>query len=167
MTPAASRASGRGRALALLLVTAAAIFGADHLVKWVVVGHIALHDQVPASGPITIHHIENEGAAFGLFASPQMQGVFVAVAVLVSGYIVFAGHRFGTGPLVQVPLGLILGGACANAVDRYSQGYVVDYIDLHRWPVFNLADMAIVVGIAVCLVVLPSRVEDRHGAGAG
>jgi signal peptidase II len=140
------------RNLAILLGTAAAVYGLDHLSKWLVVRHLGLGEQWPSSGPVTIHHIQNRGAAFGLF--PQLQTVFLVVAVLVSVYIILAGPRFAAGPGAQVVLGAILGGAVANAVDRFTQGYVVDFVDLHRWPVFNVADSAIVVGIVVAVFTL-------------
>ncbi len=143
---------GRRRQLWVLLGTAALVFVLDHVTKWLVTQNIALGGQVPATGPITIHHIENRGAAFGLF--PQMQFIFLAVAVAVAGYILIAGRRFGPGVFPQVLLGMVLGGALANAVDRVLQGYVVDFIDLQRWPVFNVADMAIVIGIVVGVLTL-------------
>lgn len=145
-----ARPAHRGRDLATLLTTAAVVFGLDHLLKWLVARNLALGDQVPHSGPVTIHLVHNSGAAFGLF--PQLQSVFLVVAVLVSAYIVFAGHRMGRGWSTQVTLGAILGGAVANAVDRFVDGYVVDFVDVHRWPVFNLADACIVVGIAVAVL---------------
>jgi signal peptidase II len=147
--------------LAVLLGTAAAVFGLDHLTKWLVVQHLALHDQWPSSGPVTIDYIQNKGAAFGLF--PQLQNVFLVVAVLVSAYIIVAGPRFAAGPGAQVTLGAILGGAVANAVDRFAQGYVVDFIDLHRWPVFNVADSAIVVGIIVAVLTFGRGEDDGRG----
>jgi len=128
------------------------IFGLDHLTKWLVVQHLRLREQWPSSGPVTIHYIQNQGAAFGLF--PQLQTVFLVVAVLVSAYIIVAGPRFASGIGAQVTLGAILGGAVANAVDRFAQGYVVDFVDLQRWPVFNVADSAIVVGIIVAVLTL-------------
>jgi signal peptidase II len=134
----------------VLLGTAVTVFGVDHLTKWVVIQHLALGEEWPSSGPVAIHHIRNRGAAFGLF--PQLQTVFLVVAVVVSLYIILAGPRFAQGLGAQVTLGAILGGAVANAVDRFVQGYVVDFIDLHRWPVFNVADSAIVVGIVVALL---------------
>jgi signal peptidase II len=140
----------RGRNLAVLLGTALVVFAVDHLTKALVTRNIALGDQVPASGPITIHHVHNSGAAFSLF--PQAQALFLVVAAVVSLYIVLAGHRFGSGVGTQVILGLILGGAVANAVDRVAQGYVVDFIDVHRWPVFNVADSCIVVGLALAVL---------------
>lgn len=145
----------RGRQLLVLLGTAIVVFALDHLTKWLVIQHIALGDQVPDSGPVTIHHIQNTGAAFGLF--PQMQVVFLAVAAVVAMYILVAGRRFGPGVFPQVLLGMVLGGAVGNAIDRFAQGYVVDFIDLQRWPVFNVADMAIVVGIVLGVFTLRSR----------
>ena len=107
-------------------------------------------EQWPSSGPVTIHRTQNTGAAFGLF--PQLHTVFLVVAVVVSVYIILVGPRFASGIGAQLTLGAILGGAVANAVDRFTQGYVVDFIDLHRWPVFNVADSAIVVGIVVAVL---------------
>lgn len=156
---AATALPTRRRQLAVLLTTAVLVFAVDHLTKWLVTQHIGLGDQVPASGPVTLHHVENRGAAFGLF--PQLQFIFLAVALVVAAYILIAGRRFGPGVFPQVLLGMVLGGALANAVDRFLQGYVVDFIDLQRWPVFNVADMAIVIGIL--LGVLTLRMEPATG----
>ena len=145
---------GRRHQLAVLLGTATVVLVLDHVTKWLVTNNIALGDQVPSSGPVTLHHVENRGAAFGLF--PQMQFVFLAVAVLVAVYILVAGRRFGPGIFPQVLLGMVLGGALSNAVDRVVQGYVVDFIDLQRWPVFNVADMAIVLGIFLGVLTMRS-----------
>lgn len=150
----------RRRALAVLLVTAALVFALDHLVKWQVGAHLALDQEVPAGGAVTIHLIHNRGAAFGLFQGAQL--LFLGVAVLVSGYILLAGHRFAGGALTQVILGLILGGSAANAVDRVAQGYVIDYVDLHRWPVFNLADACIVVGILAAVLTFGRASASGH-----
>jgi signal peptidase II len=159
LAPTASRV----RSLAVLLGTAAFVFGLDHLTKWLVVQHLALGEQWPSSGPVTVHYIQNRGAAFGLF--PQLQTVFLVVAVLVSLYIIVAGPRFAEGWVAQLTLGAILGGAVANAVDRFIQGYVVDFVDLHRWPVFNVADSAIVVGILVAVLTFGGRQGARERAG--
>lgn len=125
--------------------------------------HLALGEQWPSSGPVTIHLIHNRGAAFGLF--PQLQNVFLGVAIVVSAYIVIAGPRFAQGVAAQITLGAILGGAIANAVDRFVQGYVVDFVDLQRWPVFNVADSAIVLGILVAVFTLGSRQPAKDGVG--
>jgi signal peptidase II len=155
LSPGAHPAGSPWRGLAILLGSAAVVFGLDHLTKWLVVRDIAYGEQVPASGPVTLHHIHNSGAAFGLF--PGFQAAFLVVAVVVSAYILVVGHRAGNGVLTQVTLGAVLGGAAANAVDRFRQGYVVDFVDLHRWPVFNVADAAIVVGILITALTLSRR----------
>jgi signal peptidase II len=151
------------RGLSILLGSAIVVFGLDHGTKWLVVRDIPYGDQLPASGPVTIHHIHNSGAAFGLF--PGFQAAFLVVALVVSVYILVVGHRAGNGALTQVTLGAVLGGAAANAVDRFRQGYVVDFVDLHRWPVFNVADAAIVLGILVTAVTLGRR-PDHAGERA-
>lgn len=152
----------RSRQLSVMLSTAIIVFSVDHLSKWLVTQHIALGDQVPATGPVTIHFIENRGAAFGLF--PQLQVVFLVVAAAVALYIVLAGRRFGPGVFPQILLGMVLGGAVANALDRFVQGYVVDFIDLQKWPVFNVADMAIVVGILLGVLTLRIPAARRGAA---
>ncbi|GAC1344468.1 MAG: signal peptidase II [Candidatus Dormibacteria bacterium] len=143
------------RALLVLLTTAVLVYLADHLVKRLVTQSIPLGSELGAGSPVSLHHINNHGAAFGLF--PGLQSVFLVVALGVGGYIVLAGQRFGRGALTQVVLGFILGGAAANAVDRYRQGYVVDYVDVHIWPIFNLADACIVLGILVAVLTFGGR----------
>jgi signal peptidase II len=135
----------RLRSYVLLLVVAVAIFGLDHLSKWLVVQHLGLGASIGAGSPVSLRHVENRGAAFGF--GPQFQWLYLVVAAAVSAYILLAGYRFGTGWFRQLLLGLILGGALSNGIDRLLQGYVVDFIDLHWWPVFNVADSAIVLGV--------------------
>ena len=154
--------ASRSRSLAILLGTAVAVFIADHITKLLVTHNIALDTQVPASGPITIHHVRNSGAAFSLF--PQAQWLFLLVAAIVSLYIVLAGHRFGSGRGTQIILGLVLGGAVANAVDRAVQGYVVDFVDLHHWPVFNIADSCIVIGILLAVLTFGRAPQQRRSS---
>jgi signal peptidase II len=147
--------------LGVLLATAAVVTAVDHLTKWLVTSRIALDEQVPSSGPITIHYVQNRGAAFSLF--PDLQWLFLGVAAVVCAYILIAGHRFG-GQWTQVVLGLVLGGAVSNAIDRAAQGYVVDFVDVHRWPVFNVADSCIVVGIIAAVLFIGRDRTDAKGA---
>lgn len=163
MTSARTAPPRRSLQLAVLVGTAAAIFAVDHLTKWLVTQNLALGQKVTVVGPVVINHVENRGAAFGLF--PQFQFIFLGVAVLVAGYILVAGRRFGPGVYPQAVLGVILGGAVSNAVDRVVQGYVVDFIDLQKWPVFNVADMAIVLGIIVGVLTL--RTHDPAATAPG
>ena len=145
------------RRYAVLVITALVVVGIDHVTKWLVVDHVKLDTQVPAGSPITIHYIQNSGAAFGLF--PQFTFLYLVVAAVVAGYILVYGPRMGGGVLRLLALGGILGGSISNGVDRLIQGYVVDFIDTHFWlfQIFNVADMAIVGGMLVVVYQLGFR----------
>jgi signal peptidase II len=147
--------SQRGRTYAVILVTAAAVVAFDHLTKWLVTRSLPLDGEIWSGAFVSIHHVENRGAAFGVF--PQFQWLYLVVALIVALYILVAGHRFGTTWYRQVVLGMVLGGAISNGVDRLVQGYVVDFIDFHFWPVFNVADSAIVIGIVVAVLTFRAR----------
>ncbi len=91
----------------------------------------------------------NNGAAFGIMANQTL--LFVLIAVVVAGIVIAYARFLPTGRLLlKISLGLQLGGAIGNIVDRIRQGYVVDFIAVKSFPVFNLADSCIVVG--VCLL---------------
>ena len=102
--------------------------------------------------PSILHltYVQNTGAAFGLF--PGYPRVFVMLAVVVAGWIIVELTR--TRPRawpVETGLLVILGGALGNLIDRLRFGYVVDFIDLRVWPVFNLADSAVTIGVGLLL----------------
>ena len=135
-----------------ILGVGALIFALDQLTKYLVVTHL----QYGESWSLLPHlerlfkftFIINTGAAFGMF--PQLGNVFTLIAVVVIGGIVFFHHHLPTENLwVRVSLGLQLGGALGNVIDRLTRGYVVDFVDIGFWPIFNLADLAIVVGVLV------------------
>jgi len=95
-------------------------------------------------------YILNPGAAFGLLA--YQTSLFVAVTVILTAGVLFGYKKLPRERrLLRYGLGLIVGGALGNLVDRLRYGFVVDFLDFHMWPVFNLADMAIVAG--ACLLV--------------
>jgi signal peptidase II len=108
----------------------------------------------------------NPGGAFGLFGS--LPALFVAISVLVVVAVLFASRDL---PSVAsaLGLGLVLAGGLGNLTDRAIRGpgfsgEVVDFIDFHVWPVFNLADTALVVGAAVLLIsgIRRDRAARRH-----
>jgi signal peptidase II len=155
---AAGQRVSRRRIYTVMLGTAAAVALVDHITKWVVASHLNVGQQIWPGSFVSIDHVENSGAAFSVL--PQLHWLYLAVAVIVSLYIVFAGYRYGTAWYRQVLLGMILGGALSNGVDRLVQGSVVDFIDFHFWPVFNVADSCIVVAIVTLLVL--SFVPSSH-----
>jgi signal peptidase II len=147
----------RGRIYAVMLGTAAFVAAFDHVTKWLIATHLAVGQQVWPGAIVSIDRVQNSGAAFSVL--PQLHWLYLAVALVVSLYIMFFGYRYGTTWYRQVLIGMILGGALSNGVDRLVQGYVVDFIDFHWWPVFNVADSSIVIAIVVFLVLsfIPSR----------
>jgi len=110
-----------------------------------------------------IVHTTNSGAAFGIF--PNQGSLFILIAVVVVLAIVLYQRRLPAGGwLVRLTLGLQLGGAVGNLLDRLHYGYVIDFIDIGFWPIFNLADISIVIGV----VILAYRLwrEDQLASGA-
>jgi signal peptidase II len=139
---------------------AALVLLLDRAAKWAVAGSIPLHDSVTViPGFFHLTHVENTGAAFGLFAESAAQwkvGALVSFSVIalvvVTALLWKNSHALST---TTIGLSLILGGATGNLWDRMLTGHVVDFLDFYvgsyHWPAFNVADSAIVVG-AVLLV---------------
>ena len=151
--------------LALLAVGFAAL-GADQVTKQIVAKELPLGDAVHVFGPLSIHHVQNSGIAFGLFpAWASAVTVLTAFAVAwMLGYFAKAGARH---PILPVALGLVIGGSSANLIDRVRLGHVTDFLDLRFWPAFNLADTFIVVGVGILLAALISAErEPRVGRRA-
>ncbi len=107
----------------------------------------------------------NNGAAFGILADRGL--LFVAVGLVLSGVVlVFARLLPNRRPLLRVSLGLQVGGAVGNLSDRVRVGHVIDFIQIRYWPVFNLADTAIVCGVALLVYFLLAN-PDPHRAQPG
>jgi signal peptidase II len=129
----------------------------DQWAKHLVVANLALYESwapIPALENIfTIHHITNTGAAFGLFQDGNL--FFMIVAVIVSLVIVFYYRYVPDGQwFVRLSLGLQLGGALGNLVDRLRTGSVIDFMNFQIWPVFNVADMSIIGGVILLALLL-------------
>jgi signal peptidase II len=162
-----SLAAGTAQWVALIAVALAAIV-ADQLTKQVVGRTLALGENADIVGPFSIHHVQNSGIAFGLFAS-RTGLVILVTGVAVGLMLWFFAHSGKRHPVLPVALGLVLGGSIANLVDRVRLGHVTDYLDLVAWPAFNLADTFIVVGVAMLFgaLVLADRPDHIHGARGG
>ena len=137
---------------AILPITAATALALDQSTKRLVAERLALNESwnpIPALMPfVRITHVTNTGAAFGLL--PNQGNLFILIAIVVVAAIVFYHRRLPDGYLlVRLALGLQLGGALGNLLDRLRLGYVVDFIDFRVWPVFNLADSSIVLGVVL------------------
>ena len=139
---------------------AAIVLLLDRLAKWAVAVNIPLRYSVTViPGFFQLTHVQNTGAAFGLFAESTAQwkiGALVSFSVIalliVCGLLWKNSHALST---TTIGLSLILGGATGNLWDRMMSGHVVDFLDFYvgsyHWPAFNVADSAIVIG-AILLV---------------
>ena len=146
VTTARAEAFRRGlrRGLPLFLI-ALSVIGVDQLSKHLIRANMEMGQSIPSEGPVGLHYTTNTGGAFGLFANQAFllaMAAVIGIAVLVL-YLRYLPPR---STLLKVGLGLDLGGAIGNLIDRLRLGEVTDFIKLGAWPVFNLADSAIVVG---------------------
>ena len=158
----------RGRVIALAAATALVVLVVDVLAKVLVRDGPRLGSEHEVAGRLLrVVHAENDGVAFGrLSGSPVLVALLVAIAV-VALLAYFVTHLDADG--VWLPTGMLVGGAVANAVDRASGGSVTDFIKVPHWPAFNLADIAITLGVIVLLVVVErdARAKDRQAASDG
>jgi signal peptidase II len=136
-----------------LFAVALAAIGADQLTKAVVTSRLGLDEEVHVIGPLTIHHVQNSGIAFGLFASATAV-VILLTSAAVAWMLYFFARSGSRHPVLPIALGLVIGGSVSNLVDRVRLGHVTDFLDFKFWPAFNLADTFIVVGVAILLLTL-------------
>ena len=142
-----------------LWFAAVAALALDQVVKSAVVANFAPNEsRVAIPRLLYWTFVQNHRGAFGLFGSQAW--VLVAMALGVLGVFWFAfKDAAAQSQLVQFAFGGIVGGAIGNIVDRFHYGYVVDFIDLRWWPVFNVADSCISIGV-VLLVLASLRRQD-------
>jgi len=128
-----------------------AVLIADQWVKARIAAALPVGASVPLiPGLVSLTHVANRGVAFGLLAdvAPLLPVLAVLTLVLLLAYN--RGRQFSSPAVAGVAC--MAGGAIGNLVDRVRLGHVVDYLDVHFWPVFNLADVAIVIGAGLLLV---------------
>jgi signal peptidase II len=143
----------------LVLVIAVVVFIADQITKQLVATTF-----MPNESRVFIPHIvywtyvQNTHGAFGLFGDQPWLLIILAIAVLAIFWFSFR-DLAAQSWLVRVALGGIVGGAAGNIADRLHHRYVVDFIDFRWWPVFNVADSCISIG--VCLLIIATLARDR------
>ena len=162
--------AGERSRLPLVLAVAAAVLVADVISKALAVRELGDRDPVELlGGLLTLRLVRNPGAAFGM--AQGLTIAFTVVAGIVVVVILRLSRRLRSTPWA-VALGLVLGGAVGNLVDRVfrapapGRGHVVDFLELPHWPVFNLADSAIVTA-AVLMVLLSARGLSYDGTRVG
>lgn len=157
------RAARRRNGL-LFITVAAVVFLLDQATKRLVERWLALGESFPESWPVRLTHVTNTGAAFGILEG-QTGFLIVTTVVGLGAILLYFWFPPTDHPILTLALGLQLGGAVGNLVDRLRYGYVVDFVDLRVWPKFNVADSSIVVGVALLLAFFLFY-EHRRGAPA-
>lgn len=144
----------------LLIITFLSVIIIDQVSKYIVQQSMTLYSSIPVLGEfVKLTYIHNPGAAFGIM--PGNRTLFLVLSLIACGvmvyylYIIPASEVWGRRALMG-----ILGGAVGNLIDRIRFGEVTDFVDIGvdtiRWPVFNVADMAVTIGVAILFIRLSS-----------
>ena len=178
-TPHSAASRPANRLVRRLVASVAIAFGvviADQLTKWLANTYLTrVPDQSISiiDDYLRLTYVANRGAAFGILQNQTLFFVIIGIGVIA---VIVASYRYFpvNGVLLNLALGLQLGGAVGNLIDRVRHGYVVDFIDVAlrrggtngvalEWPVFNLADSAIVIGVGILAFHLMRTPERGRG----
>ncbi len=144
MSGPGARAWRRAGALCLLVVVL------DQVVKALIEANLVPGQHVDVPGPVDLTLAHNRGVAFGLASGGGVLLVAVSLAALLFVGVLFA--REPIRPGMWIAVGLLAGGALGNLIDRVRVDQVTDYVDFLSWPPFNLADVAVTLGVIVLAV---------------
>ena len=134
-------------------MTVLAVIAADQLSKYLIKANFQIGESWPTEGLVRLTYGTNTGTAFGLF--PNQTPILIGASAIAIGFLIYFYRTHALPrPLLRFAIGLQLGGALGNLIDRVRSGAVVDFIDFGWWPIFNLADSSIVVGLAMLFGIL-------------
>jgi signal peptidase II len=155
--------SPASRAWAWATALTGLVFVLDQVTKQAVVDHVAKGDPVEAILGVKISNVRNDGIAFGLLQGAA-DGVVLALTIGALAMLVayFAAHA--TRPGLWFAVGLVVGGALGNLADRIRIGAAIDFVDPPLWPAFNVADIAIVMGVGLLVLALLAPPEPHEHA---
>ena len=135
-------------------IVAAFVLGLDQWVKIIIRQSMFLGESVPVIGKfLSLTYIENEGVAFGLFSGHTTAFILVSLLILI-GLIIFAWKENSQSLLLQYGVALVVSGALGNIIDRALKASVTDMFDVHIWPIFNIADIAVCIGFFLLVLYL-------------
>jgi signal peptidase II len=144
-----------GRTILRAVLVAALVIFLDQLTKALVRADIERFEEVDLILGIKLVHTRNTGVAFSMLSGGGPLVVIVAVIAVVALLAVFLTHLKTR--LIWLPVGMLLGGAAGNLIDRIRIGAVTDFVKIPHWPAFNVADIAVTVGVLILVFVL-----ERH-----
>jgi len=142
-------------------LVAGIVIGLDQLSKYLVRANMDLGQSIPEEGFFRFTYGTNTGGVFGFFSN---QTFLITVAAIISVVVIllYSRHKMAQSMLVKVSLGLILGGSIGNLIDRIRLGAVTDFIDVGAWPVFNLGDSAIDIGVVLLIAYLLMKMRKER-----
>ncbi|MBU0478969.1 signal peptidase II [bacterium] len=152
----------------IIFFSAISIFLIDQIIKFYILKHLYLGQEISIIKNIfSISFVTNKGIAFGLFSNSNFPFILISIAVLVCMTLVFI--SFNKDAIskrarvwTRIAYGLILGGAFSNMLDRIRIGEVIDFLDFHIWPVFNIGDSAICVGAGIFVLnILKHKTQNK------
>lgn len=114
------------------------------------------------TGVFHITYILNPGAAFGILENQRIFFIFIAIAMIFVVAYIYP-KLSSNSSLLRLGIALLVGGAIGNVIDRVKFGYVVDFFDFRIWPIFNIADITIVIGVTLIIysMVFLSNIKDE------
>ena len=147
-------------------LVALGVVALDQVSKFLVDMYMYMGQKVPAEGLFRINYTTNTGGVFGLFANQAFLITLTAVVGILA-ILLYSRYPIFNSLLARIALGMMLGGAIGNLIDRIRLGYVVDFIDVGAWPVFNIADSAITIGVVLVAYyfLFPARKAAAAGSG--
>ncbi len=170
MQKESERRSGWRRSAVLFLI-ALLVAAADQLSKNWIRSNLLVGQSYFETGFFRITHVNNTGAAFGLFPGQSfiltIVGMVGIAIFLVYTLVIYRGAPFLDNMLNRAALGLVFGGTLGNLIDRLRFGQVTDFIDFGFWPAFNIADSAITVGVILfAYSLLSAAITKKAGLSA-
>ncbi|MGE7365883.1 signal peptidase II [Desemzia incerta] len=140
----------------LYYLLAAVLIAIDQMVKWKIVQNFSLYDELEVIPEFfSLYYIQNRGAAWGIL--PGRMGFFFIITILIVGYLIYTFHNLPQKSILSgISFSFILAGALGNFIDRMRLGYVIDMFrfDFIDFPIFNVADVFLTIGVGTLMVYL-------------
>lgn len=151
------------RFLLYYLIVASIAF-LDQIAKAYIINQVDLFEKIKVIPDVfDITHIRNNGAAYNMFSQMPVLLIVMPALVMLAGLVYIGVTHKKNNMLLMVAIAMVIGGGLGNLIDRISKGYVVDYLDIHIIPVFNVADMFICVGCGLLFIYLIFIDGKHHG----
>lgn len=143
----------------LFITVMLTILGIDQISKWFIINRFFPGESlVVIEGFLRLTYVQNRGGAFGIL--PGKSTLFIIISIIIIMGIILYNLKYPVPRSYRLVTGMIAGGALGNLIDRCFYNYVIDFFDLGWWPVFNIADIAIVCGGILLAVFVFNATED-------